>query len=167
MSRGVVGGKNSERPRFRRFMAAFHGQDGNAAIELALISPVLLILLAGVVEIGMAAYQAMQVQSAVAAGILYAANNGASNLTAIGTAVVNATGTAGITATPAPTTFCGCPTSGTVVSQGADCTTVCSDKTAPGQYVTVNAALPHQTIMPFLKLPLPASLTASSTVRVK
>jgi hypothetical protein len=103
----------------------------------------------------------------VEAGALYAAQNGANNLTAIGQAVVNATGTAGITATPAPTTFCGCPASTGVVSQGGDCRTACTDGTAPGQYVKVNAALAHQTIIPYLSLPLPATLTAQSIVRVQ
>ena len=142
-------------------------EKGTAAVEFALISPLLLILLTGIVEIGMAGYQAMQVQAAVEAGALYAANNGASNLAAIGQAVVNATGTSGLTATPAPVAFCGCPGASGVVSQNADCTTPCTDGKAPGQYVRVSAAVPHQTIMPFLTLPLPASLTAQSTIRVQ
>jgi hypothetical protein len=124
-------------------------------------------MLGGIVEIGMAGYQAMQVQASVEAGALYAAQNGASNLAAIGQAVVNATGTSGITATPAPTSFCGCPAAGGVASQGSNCTTACSDGTAPGQYVQVNASIAHQTIMPYLQLPLPATLTARSTVRVQ
>jgi hypothetical protein len=33
--------------------------------------------------------------------------------------------------------------------------------------VTVSAALSHQTIMPYLNLHLPATLTASSTVRLQ
>jgi len=147
--------------------AGSHGRSGAAAIEFALVSPLLAILLGGVVEIGMAAYQAMQVQSATEAGILYATEHGASDITAIGQAVVNATGTAGITASPAPLAFCGCPSAAGIVSQNSNCTTVCSDGTAPGQYVTVSAALAHHTIMSFLNLPLPATLTASSTVRLQ
>ena len=81
--------------------------------------------------------------------------------------VVNATGTAGITASPIPLAFCGCPHAAGIVSQASNCTTVCSDGTAPGHYVTVSAALSHQTIMSFLNLPLPATLTASSTVRIQ
>ncbi len=142
-------------------------EKGTAAVEFALISPLLLILLTGIVEIGMAGYQAMQAQAAVEAGALYAAQNGAGDLAAIGQAVVNATGTSGLTATPAPVAFCGCPTASGVVSQNADCTTPCAGGTAPGHYVRVSAAVPHQTIMPFLTLPLPASLTAQSTVRVQ
>jgi Flp pilus assembly protein TadG len=140
---------------------------GVAAVEFGLLAPLLLILLTGIVEIGMAGYQAMQVQAAVEAGVLYAAKNGASDLAGVTQAVLNATGTAGVTASPAPLAFCGCPTTSGVVSQNSDCTTPCSDGKAPSQYVKVSAAVPHQTIMPFLTLPIPASMTAQSTVRVK
>jgi Flp pilus assembly protein TadG len=151
----------------RAVAANLRQRSGAAAIEFALVTPLLAILVGGVVEIGMASYQAMQVQSATEAGILYATEHGASNITAIGQAVVNATGTAGITASPVPLAFCGCPSVAGVVSQNSNCTTVCSDGTPPGQYVTVSAALAHHTIMSFLNLPLPATLTASSTVRLQ
>ena len=152
---------------FRTLATQFRRQSGAAAIEFALVTPLLAIMLGGVVEIGMAAYQAMQVQSATEAGILYATEHGASSITAIGQAVVNATGTSGITASPIPLAFCGCPSAAGIVSQNSNCTTVCSDGTPPGHYVTVSAALTHQTIMSFLNLPLPATLIASSTVRIQ
>jgi Flp pilus assembly protein TadG len=145
----------------------FLSRQGNAAIEFALLSPLLLTMVTAIVEIGMAGYQEMQVQASVEAGALYAAQNGSSNLAAIGLAVVNATGTTGITATPTPVAFCGCPTTAGVVSQNSNCETACPNGTAPGQYVTVNAAVTHQRIMPFLTLPLPTTLTASSTIRVQ
>jgi Flp pilus assembly protein TadG len=142
-------------------------RQGTAAIEFGLVSPLLLILLTAIVEIGIAAYQDIQLQTAVEAGALYAATYGAGNLTAIGQAVVNATGNTAITASPAPTKFCGCPAAAGVVSQGADCTTACADGKAPGQYVKVNAQVAHYTIMPYLSLALPATLTASVTVRIQ
>jgi Flp pilus assembly protein TadG len=143
-------------------------------VEFALMAPLLLILLTGVGEIGIAAYQTLQVQAAAEAAALYAVKHPPSSpsdsaaLTAIGTAVTNGTGTTGITASPAPTSFCGCPAAGGVVSQATDCTTVCSlDSKAPGQYVLVSATITHTILLPYLSLPLPATLTASSTVRVK
>lgn len=147
--------------------APISGRSGVAAIELALVFPLLLILLAGIVEIGIAAYQAMQVQAAVQAGANYALQNGTTDLTAIATAVTDATGTTGITATPTPFTFCGCPTAAGVVSQTTDCTTPCAGNIAPGHYVTITALLPHSTLLPYLNLPLPANLTASTTVRIQ
>ena len=148
--------------------------DGIAAVEFGLMAPMLLILLTGVGEIGIAAYQRMQVQAAVEAGALYAvkhppaSTSDTTGLNAIGVAVTSGTASTGITASPAPTSFCGCPAAAGVVSQGTDCTTVCSlDSKAPGKYVLVNAAITHTTLLPYLSLPLPATLTASSTVRVK
>jgi Flp pilus assembly protein TadG len=139
---------------------------GTAAVEFGLLTPMLMALLAGVFEIGTAAYQSMQVQAAAEAGALYAAKYGVANLAAISQAVLNATGTTGVTASPAPLVFCGCPSTTGVVSQGSNCTTACSDGTAPGQYVQVSAAIAHQTLMPFLNLPLPATITSHAVVRI-
>jgi Flp pilus assembly protein TadG len=138
---------------------------GTAGIEFALLSPLLLIMLTGVAEIGIAGYQAMQVQAAVEAGALYAGKYGGSNLVAVRQAIAGATATTGVVA--GATLFCGCPTASGVISQAADCTTVCADGKAPGQYVQVTASLAHQKIMPFLTLPLPATLTAAVMVRVQ
>jgi Flp pilus assembly protein TadG len=140
---------------------------GNAAVEFGLLAPMLLILLTGIVEIGMAGYQSMQVQAAAEAGALYASIHGAASLTAVANAVVSATDTVGITATPAPTTFCGCPGAAGVVAQGTDCTTKCSDGTLPGSYVSVSASVTHTPIMPFLNLPIATTLVGRSTVRVQ
>lgn len=139
------------------------GRKGTAAIEFALASPIFLALILGVVEIGFGAYQAMQTQDAAEAGALYAAEHGW-NSAGISAAVVNATGASGMTASPAPSEFCGCPTATgvTVVA----CTATCTGGTAPGVYVQVNATLPHPTILPGLSS-LPSSFTFQSTVRIQ
>ena len=80
-------------------------------------------------------------------------------------AVVNATGTAGITAAPAPTSFCGCPgASGITVG---NCTNLCTSGSAQGHYVRVNAAITHTKILTFPGLPDPLVLTGVSTLRVQ
>ena len=137
---------------------------GTAAIEFGLAIPFFLILLMGVVEVGFAMYQAMQVYNSVEAGMLYASKNGfdAAGITA---AVTNATGTTGITATPAPTQFCGCPVAGGI--SAINCNSTCANGTPVEQYIQINATLPHQTILPYPGLPLPTNLTAKSIVRLK
>lgn len=140
-----------------------HGTTGVAAIEFALAAPVFLVLLTGLVEIGFGVYQAMEAQNAAEAGALYAAKHGW-DPGGIAAAVVNATGLAGVTATPAPVAFCGCPEAGGITV--TDCSLSCADGNPPGRYVQVNAALPHQTIVPYPGLPLPATLTGRSTVRL-
>jgi len=149
---------------FRIFSApSCRAEGGTVAIEFALIAPFLLTLLAGLVEIGFANYQEMQAQDAAEAGALYAATNGF-NVQGISNAVVNATANTSITASPAPVSFCGCP-SATGVSAVA-CASTCVSGDSPGQYVQVNASIAHDSIVPYLGLPIPATLTGQSTVRV-
>ncbi len=138
--------------------------EGTAAIEFALASPFFLVFLLGLIELGFGAYQAMQAQNAAEAGALYAAKYGYSSA-GISAAVVNALGSgSGVTASPAPVQFCGCPGAAGVTA--TSCSSTCASGDPPGQYVQVNAALPHQTILSFPGLPLPATLTGQSIVRV-
>ena len=137
---------------------------GTAAIEFAIGAPVLMILLVGLVEVGFAAYQSMQVQNAVEAGVMYATQNGWDSA-GISAAVTNATGAGGMTASPAPAQFCGCPGAGSITA--FTCTATCPDGTSPGQYVQVNATLARISIFPGSGLTLPVNLTATSTVRIQ
>lgn len=140
------------------------GRDGTAAIEFALACPFLLVLILGLVELGFGAYQEMQVEDAAEAGALYAAINGF-NAAGISAAVVNAVGPdSGVTASPAPVEFCGCPAAAGITAVA--CSSTCSNGDAPGEYVQVYAALPHQTILSYPGLPLPATLTGQSIVRL-
>jgi Flp pilus assembly protein TadG len=142
---------------------------GVAALELGFFAPIFVVLLTGVAEIGRGAYEAMAVQSAVEAGMTYAANNDW-NATAITNAVVNASGVTGLTATPAPTQFCACHNAdcsglSVVACTVTMCQQACASETphAPGSYVQVNASLPHTTI---LSLPgIPSSFSATGIVR--
>jgi Flp pilus assembly protein TadG len=137
---------------------------GTAAIEFGLVAPFLLILLAGTVEIGFSVWQAMQVQAAAEAGAGYAIKHGW-NASAISTAVVNATAATNITASPAPFEFCGCPATSGVTT--VVCTATCTGDSAPSVYVKVGASMPHSVILSDLGLPIPATLTASATVRLQ
>ncbi|HWK95894.1 MAG TPA: TadE/TadG family type IV pilus assembly protein [Pseudolabrys sp.] len=139
-------------------------RSGTAAIEFGLTIPLLLILLMGVVELTFAIYEAMQVYDAVEAGALYAAQNGWSS-SGISTAVTSATSATGLTATPAPSQFWGCPSESGITTV-ASSSVKCSGNTNPGQYVQVNATLNHSTILPYPALSLPTSFTATSTIRI-
>lgn len=136
---------------------------GTAAIEFGLAIPFLLILLTGVTELGFAIYQSMQVQNAAEAGALYASQNDW-DATAVANAVVNATDTTGIVATPAPTQFCGCPSASGVATW--TCGSKCASGATAGQYARVSAQIAHQTILPYPGLSLPAKLSAQSIVRL-
>ena len=143
-------------------------ESGTAAIEFALFTPLLLILITGTVELGFLMYEAMQVNNAVEAGALYAAANGfstASITSAVTNASVLPTGLNTLTATPAPTQFCGCPTATGVTNLGSlPCSaTACSGSPA-GTYVQVNASLTHTIIIP--NSWVPATLTATAVIRI-
>jgi Flp pilus assembly protein TadG len=143
-------------------------KSGTAAIEFALFTPLLLIVLTGTVELGFLMYEAMQVNDAVEAGVLYAAKNGF-NAASITSAVTNAsvlpTGLNALTATPPPTQFCGCPTAATVTNLGTQppCSTTACSGTA-GTYVQVNASLTHTVIIP--NPWVPTTLTATAVIRI-
>jgi Flp pilus assembly protein TadG len=136
---------------------------GTAAIEFGLFAPLMLILLGGVVELGNGVFEAMQVQSAAEAGALYVAKHGW-NAAAISAAVINATQTIGIEATPAPTKFCGCPGSGAITV--TSCTAICSNGSAVGTYVQINATLANDQILSLSGLVLPTTLTGLAIVRL-
>lgn len=139
---------------------------GIAAVELALLLPLLLIALAGILEIGMAVLESIQVEAAVEAGALHAARNGTTNLPAIRAAAAGATGFVGIVADD-PVLFCGCPSASGIAGQGTDCTTTCPGGALPGRYLRLTASVPHAGLLPLLDLGLPAAFSALAVIRVE
>ena len=81
----------------QRLMAAWRrirrnrGEDGQALIELALVSPLLFIILLGAVEFAIVTYDGIEVSNAARAGVQYAAMNGGntSDTTGITNAIQN------------------------------------------------------------------------------
>jgi Flp pilus assembly protein TadG len=148
---------------FVRLRRLVQTERGVAAIEFGLMAPFLVLLVVATVEMGTATYHGMKAQSAAEAGAIYASKYGLDTV-GIGNAVVNATDLAGITATPAPSQFCGCPTAGGVTS--ISCSASCSDGSAPGQYVRISAQITREPLMTFPGLVPPITLTGESVVRM-
>jgi Flp pilus assembly protein TadG len=134
-----------------------------AAIEAAIILPVLLLLATGVFDLGSAAYENMQVQSAADAGAHYASRN-TWNVAAIQVAVTGATGGSGIAANPAPFQFCACPTGGTLTTVA--CASTCSTGDPPGLYARVSAQKLHSPVLSYPGLPKPLTLSADAVARL-
>ncbi len=146
----------------------WHNTRGVAAIEFAIMTSLLFIPFLGGVEVGYAAFQAMQVQSAAEAGALYASKNGF-DPTDISLAVRNASAATEVTAVPAPSEFYGCPTNSGITPLG----TVpplpppnCADGTSPGTYVQINATMTRVSLIPNSLLGLPPTFSAKSIVRL-
>jgi uncharacterized membrane protein len=137
---------------------------GSAAVEAALILPVLLLMMTALYDLGFTAFEAMQVQSAADAGAQYAAGNDW-DPAAISSAVTSATGASGITATPAPSRFCACPTGGTLVN--ISCSATCINGDPPGVYALVSAQKTHSTVLPYPTLPQLHILSGRATTRLE
>lgn len=148
----------------RRPRRSGHAGDraGVAAIEFAVMAPLLLVVIASVVELGLATRDTLRVQSAAAAGAQYAMLNGY-NAAGISAAVVSGTGAVGLSASPAPTLFCGCPTA-TGIGATA-CTATCDDGVKLRQYIRISASIQRTTVL-HTQLGLPDILVRQAIVRL-
>jgi Flp pilus assembly protein TadG len=142
---------------------------GAALVELAIVCPVFTTIAVGVADFALMMYAQMQVTAAADSGARYATMFGWSSagvqnaLTAANKATSG--GASSITATPAPTNFCGCASAGGITS--VSCASTCSSGFAPGSYVSVNAQWRYSLIMPWPGFSNPVTLGASSTVRIQ
>lgn len=146
----------------RRWLARI-GQDrrGVAAVEFALMAAALMVLTIGLVDYGSAMTRAVDLREAARAGAQYAVRN----WTATGT--VSAIAKAATKQDPNSLTvatidFCEC-SDGTSVA----CTATCSGGAAAGHYVRVTVSQPSATFISYPEFVLPATLSASSTLRIR
>jgi Flp pilus assembly protein TadG len=140
------------------------GIRGVAAIELAIIAPVLLLFLICTLDLGIGIYRNMQVQNAAQAGAQYAIVHGF-KVSSISSAVTNATSFTGISADPAPNQFCGCAASTGVTA--AVCGSKCPAGPTAATYVTVSARGTYNTLFPYPVIPNSFTFVAQPTVRIQ
>jgi Flp pilus assembly protein TadG len=133
---------------------------GNAAIEFAFVAPLLVALLIGATELGLAIRARLLAQEAVAAGAQYALKGFDS--AAISSAVQSASSGLTIQASPAPAEFYACPLASGLsrVAQGA----TCADGQAARHYVDVWASVTRPTVFG-AQFGLPTTLTAHAEAR--
>jgi len=166
---------------WRTFKRAMRSRDGSTAVELGFFIPLLAGMLLPLVDLGMGAYNQMQLQSAVQAAAGSALMNGfnATNIQA----VVNANGGSLSHLTVAtPTQQCGCSTTSNTVDYSTTQTPPsCSacphgETSKPGVYVTVSATSTYTplftspVVLPLFDLNVisgAVSLSAQSTVRIQ
>lgn len=81
---------NEVRQRRRRFAAAFaRDRSGVAAVEFALISPTIILILVGLIDLGGVLYTRFQLDASLSAGTNYAMVNGASATSTSGAALAS------------------------------------------------------------------------------
>ena len=132
----------------RSLSGLWRAREGLGAIELGFIAPVLMLLLLGIFDFGMAFWEQMQIANAADAGAQWGMSNNydqssirqvAQSATSLGSAV-----------SVTPTYVCGCP-SGTGITSGygdptqGGCTN-CPDGTAAQPYIVVNTQMCYKTI---------------------
>jgi Flp pilus assembly protein TadG len=135
---------------------------GTAAVEFAFFVPALVLMIVGTIDLGMGIYRKMQVQDAAQAGAQYAIAHGLTS--AIANAVTSATNF-GVSASPAPAQFCGCPSNTGVAV--ASCNSICDSGGTAGTYVTVSSQGIYSTLLPYPVIPSTFIFTAQSTVRIQ
>lgn len=145
-------------------IGSWRDECGNTIIEFALVVSILATLTLGVLDFGIGFWEDMQVGNAARAGADYATKNGF-NSSNIQTAVTSATTLSSISASPAPTQSCGCPSVTSGISS-ASCGSSCASGGIAGTYVTVNAQASYTTLFPWPGIPNPVTLTASTVVRI-
>ena len=153
----------------RRPLQRFVGGDadgiaGVAAVEFALIGPMLVLMMLCTVDLGMGFYRNMQVQTAAQAGAQYAVAHGFTE-SGVLSAIQSATTFSGISASPGPSQYCGCASSTGIAS--AVCGSTCPGGSLSGTYVSVSTQATYTTLLPYPTLPNSFALTARSTVRIQ
>lgn len=137
---------------------------GVVAVEFGLVAPLLLFLLTVTVDFGMAAYVWAEAQHAAQAGGQHAMRN-SWDPAQISVVIATATGGTGISASPPPTLFCGCPT-----ASGIDeiaCAQACTDGSPAGQYGRISASTSYTALLPYPGLPRPLTLSGQAVVRLQ
>jgi Flp pilus assembly pilin Flp len=135
---------------------------GTAAVEFALLAPVLLMLAAGAIDVSRLIAQTMQVRAAAQAGADYALKNGVDpwDPGAIQGAVTAATPLA---VTPVAAEEVGCASGSAIVPPPGP---LCAAGGTPGTFVNVDATASFTPIVPWNAIVLPAQVRGQATVRV-
>ncbi len=147
----------------RRWLAPLRDQRGAAAVEFGLMLPVVAAMAVPIIDVSLGVYTQQQVRDAAEAGARYVALHGFTTTTAIQNAVTQATGLSSLSATPAPTQSCGCPTSTGIAA--ATCGATCPNGQVAGYYATVNAQYVYTPPFAYSVLGKSVTLTAQSVVR--
>lgn len=136
---------------------------GQSLAELALLMPILMISMMGIIEISRVAYYSIEVSNAARAGVQYGAQNSAtaSDSTGMQTAATNdAANITGLVATGSH--FCKCSNGGSTSCLSNTCTS----GTRLLEYVNVTTSVTVNALFRYPGIPRTFTLSGSSTERV-
>jgi Flp pilus assembly protein TadG len=135
--------------RKKRLSSLWAATEGLGAIEFGFVAPVLLAMLLGVLDFGMAFWQKMEIATAADAGAIWGMSN-SYNESSIRSVVQAATSLSIPAGNIGPSNPCGCATStGITTGYGTppSCT-ACPDATTAKPYIVVNAHICYSTLFP-------------------
>ena len=152
---------------------------GVALVEFGLAAPILIVLIIGVVDFGLAFYAGLQVEGSAAAGAQYASRH-SWDCNAIQNIVINTGNYSGIIA-PAPQQVCGCPGTGALApfvsapttlsvcpaTPTTTCSGICSDGTPVGTYAYVQSKLSYSTLIYYPGVSNPLLLSGQAYRRIQ
>jgi Flp pilus assembly protein TadG len=121
---------------------AFRKEDGSSIMEVAMAAPLLLLLLAGAVDIGRAYFFAIEVSSAAEAGALYGSQNPTDTVGMVSAAKLDASGIS--TIAPVASSGCECA-DGSSASPACTSVPVCNSNVV--SYVEVDTAYSYTPIL--------------------
>jgi Flp pilus assembly protein TadG len=134
---------------------------GSSLIEVALVTPVLLLLLLGTFDFGLAFFTAIEVAGAAHAGAEYGIQNPSDSAGIQAAAIADAPDVSGLTIS---TSAYGCECSdGTAFSATCSSTPSCTNNVV--YRVTVNASTTYKPLFPWPGIPSAIPLSQSATMR--
>ena len=137
-------------------------RSGNVAVEFALILPTALLMVAGLIEFGMAVNTGTSLENGARAGAQFATTKGL-DTTGISAVVAGASNLDPATLDVASREFYECSgTWGTEVASNATCGT----GVPLAKFIEVTVTQPYTAFFPFLSSMTPTQLAGSATVRV-
>ena len=136
------------------------GQGGSSLVELALLSSLLVLLLAGSVDLGQACYAAIEVSAAANAGAEYGTRNPTNTAGMQKAAVLNAANLNGLSSSAS----WGCECSDGS-SASASCATTPSCSVTVVRYVAVATAMTYKPALGFPGIPSSFALKGSARLR--
>jgi Flp pilus assembly protein TadG len=152
----------------------FFSESGQSLVELALLAPILVLLVIGVVEMGRYAYLSIVLENSAEAGALYGAQGlaNSADTTGIQTAADNDfqnNGQPVSNLTVTSSTACGCDSGGLVISAACNGTSTAGTCTTGHWVVMVNvtAAATFTSLTKFPGIPQSLTITRTVSMRVK
>jgi Flp pilus assembly protein TadG len=150
------------RQRTMHALRSFDDRSGSVAVEFALILPVTALMLAGLIEFGIAVNNGTSLENGARAGAQFALEQGldADGIVAV---VANASNVDAVTLTVTPREFWECSGGwGTEVASDVDC----GVDVPLAKFIEVKVVQTYAPIFPFLDSLTPAQIEAKATVRV-